>query len=196
MNFDPQRFVQSLVPIALVLFFMYRRVRRNFGRQKLNRGYMIFRMVVLCVVGALLLIPAFFSPELAAVTIIGAAIGVGLALWAARHTRFLDQDGALYYIPHSYTGMVVTALFLGRIIYRFFVLSQSKYTVATMDSNPGMGDFNGFSGIYHNPMTRLVFFILIGYYVYYYWFVLHESQHLKPSDMEGAPADKPGGNVT
>jgi|SRR5579871_2811446 len=201
MNLDPQHFFQALVPIAVVLFFLYRRVRRNFGRQKLRRGYMIFRMLLLCVVGALLLIPTFFSQELALVTIIGAAIGVGLALWAAKHTRFLNQDGVLYYIPHTYTGLVVTALFLGRIIYRFFVLSQSKYTMATMDSNPGAGDFGGFSGIYHNPVTRLVFFILIGYYVYYYWFVLHESKHLKPEDMEDgtqvAPKPKPGpgGNV-
>ena len=201
-NFDPQHFVQALIPIVLVMFFMYRRVRRNFGRQKLRAGYLIFRMVLLCVVGALLLIPTFFSQEMAAVTIVGAAIGVGLALWAAKHTRFLREGGVLYYIPHSYTGIIVTALFVGRLIYRFMVLSQSKYGVATMDPNVGPGDFGGMSGIYHNPVTRLIFFILIGYYVYYYWFVLHESKHLKPEDMEdGTPVSPrtkpgPGGNVS
>lgn len=201
MNFDPQHFIGNLIPVALVLFFMYRRVRRNFGRQRLRRGYMVFRMVLLCVVGVLLLVPTLFSTQLAIVTFIGAAIGVGLALWAAKHTRFLNDDGVLYYIPHSYTGMVVTALFLGRIIYRFVVLSQSSFTVATTDTSMGPGDFGGFSSIYHSPVTRLVFFILIGYYAYYYWFVLHESKHLKPEDMEGGvpvspkPEDGPGGNV-
>ena len=194
-NFDPQHFVQALIPIALVLFFLYRRVRRNFGRQRLNRGYMVFRMVLLCVIGALLLLPTFFFRELAVTTLIGGAIGVGLAMWAAKHTRFLNEDGVLYYIPHSYTGIVVTALFVGRIVYRFVVLSQSKYAIASMDTNMGSGDFGGFGHIYHNPVTRLVFFILIGYYVYYYWFVLHESKHLKPKDMETPPTEASGGNL-
>ncbi|HEY1771891.1 MAG TPA: hypothetical protein VGH91_01715 [Gammaproteobacteria bacterium] len=201
MNFDPQHLIQSLIPMALVAFFMYRRVRRNFGRQKLKPGYLKFRMWVLGILGVLLLIPTFFSQELAVMTLIGTAIGVGLAIWAAKHTKFLREDGVLYYIPHSYTGVIVTALFVGRIIYRFVVLSQSKYSVATMDSNMGPGDFGGFSGIYHNPITRLVFFILIGYYVYYYWYVLHESKHLKDSDMEGGvpvaakPGAGPGGSI-
>ncbi len=200
MNFDPQHFVSALIPAAFVLFIMYRRVRRNFGKQKLNSGYLIFRMALLCVVGILMLIPTFFSQELAVVTIIGAGIGVGLAIWAAKHTRFLNQDGILYYLPHSYTGMVVTALFVGRIAYRVFVMAQ-PHTVVMTDWNPGMSDF-GFSSIYHNPVTRLVFFILIGYYVYYYWYVLHESKHLKDSDMEDGvrvpvkPKSGPGGNIS
>lgn len=194
-NFDPEHFVQALIPIAFVLFILYRRVRRNFGRQRLRRGYMIFRMVLLCVVGVLLLIPTFFSTELAVMTLVGGAIGLGLAMWAAKHTRFLNEDGVLYYIPHSYTGIIVTALFVGRLAYRFFVLSQGGHGLMTADTQMGPGDFGGMSNIYHNPVTRLVFFILIGYYVYYYWFVLHESQHLKPGDMERPAADKPGGNI-
>jgi hypothetical protein len=200
-NFDAQHFVQSLIPIALVLFFLYRRVRRNFGRQKLRPGYLKFRIWLLAILGALLLIPTFFSTELALVTLLGAGIGVGLALWAAKHTKFLREDGVLYYIPHSYTGMIVTALFLGRIIYRFVVLSQSNFSVATTDTNMGPGDFGGLSALYHNPVTRAIFFILVGYYVYYYWYVLHEAENLKDSDMEGgvpvSPQTKsgPGGNI-
>ena len=186
MNFDPQHFISALIPTVFVFFIMYRRVRRNFGRQKLNRGYMIFRMVLLCVVGVLMLIPTFFSQELAVMTLVGAGVGVGLAIWAAKHTKFMREDGVLYYLPHTYTGMVVTALFVGRLAYRVFVMSQPHMMGSvTMDMNPGMGDFGSFSSIYHNPWTRLVFFILIGYYVYYYWYVLHESKNLKDSDMEG-----------
>jgi hypothetical protein len=200
MNFDLQHFIQSVGFIAFVLFILYRRFRRNFGRQKLRPNYLIFRITVLCVLGALLLIPTFFSQELAIVTILGAGIGVGLALWAAKHTKFLREDGVLYYVPHTYAGMVVTALFVGRLGYRILVMSHVMGGV-TMDMTPGMGDFGGFSSIYHNPWTRLVFFVLIGYYVYYYWYVLHESKHLKDSDMEGGvavapkPSSGPGGNV-
>ncbi len=202
MNFDPQHLAGNAIFMAFVLFILYRRFRRNFGKQKLRPNYLIFRITVLCVLGALLLIPTFFSTELAIVTILGAGVGVGLALWAAKHTKFLREDGVLYYIPHTYAGMVVTALFVGRLGYRIFVMSQPHMmTGAAMDMNPGMGDFSGFSVIYHNPVTRAVFFILIGYYVYYYWYVLHESKHLKDSDMEdgvavsATPKSGPGGNI-
>ncbi len=195
LDFDPQHFAQGLIFMAFVLFILYRRFRRSFGKQRLRSGYLKFRMVLLCVVGTLLLVPTLHSTELAVLTLIGAAIGVSLAIWAAKHTRFLREDGVLYYIPHTYAGMVVTALFVGRLGYKILVMTKLMGG-ATMDMNPGMGDLGGFSAIYHNPWTRLVFFILIGYYVYYYWFVLHESKHLKPGDMESAPAaDKPGGSV-
>ena len=32
--------------------------------------------------------------------------------------RFLTQGGQLYYVPHSYTGIIVSLLFLGRLVYR------------------------------------------------------------------------------
>jgi len=203
MPFDPHNLGGTLLFMVFVLVILYRRFRRNFGKQRLRPGYLIFRMLLLCVVGALLLIPTFFSTELAVVTLIGAAVGVGLALWAAKHTRFLNEDGVLYYLPHTYAGMIVTALFVGRLAYRILVMSQPHLMDgAAMNMTPGISDFGGFSSIYHNPVTRLVFFILIGYYVYYYWFVLHESKNLKPEDMEGgvpvSPKSQsgPGGNVS
>ncbi len=125
----------------------------------------------------------------------GAAIGIGLAIWAAKHTRFERQDGTLYYIPHTYAGMLVSALFLGRIVYKIVAVSKSKLGVATMDATPSISDFGGFSGLYHNPITRLVFFILIGYYVYYYLYVLRESKHLKPEDWEKPASPTTGGNI-
>lgn len=198
LNLDLNHLIGTLLTSAFVLFIIYRRFRRNFGRQPLRPKRMMFRMVLLCVIAALLLIPALFSTELAAITIVGLGIGVGLALWAAKHTRFLKQDGVLYYIPHTYTGIVVSALFLGRIIYRIAVVSSSVTSVATMQAQgTSPNDFGGWSAISHNPATRVIFFILIGYYVYYYWYVLHESKHMKPEDWEQPQADKPavGGNL-
>jgi|SRR5579871_2240539 len=200
LDFRPDHIVGTLLSIGLVLFFIYRRFRRNFGRQKLRPAALKFRIVLLCIIGGLLLIPTFFSTEKLLVTALGAGIGVALAIWAAKHTRFEKQDGTLYYIPHTYTGMVVSALFLGRILYKIVVLSSSGISVATTDGAfVSPWDFGGLSAITGNPVTRCVFFILVGYYVYYYVYVLQESEHLKPEDWEkpAPPADKPttGGNV-
>src|SRR5580698_1503266 len=177
--------IGTALTAALVLFMIYRRFRRNFGRQLLGRKRLTFRIWLLGIVGGLLLIPALFSPLRALASAVGLGIGVALALWAAKNTRFEKQDDKLYYIPHTYTGMVVSALFLGRIIYRFVVLSPSLFSVVTVDANAtSQRDFGGFSTISNNPVTRGIFFILVGYYVYYYWYVLHESKHLKPEDWE------------
>lgn len=188
-NFDFNHLLGQVVFFAFFLWIIYRRFRRLFGRQKLNRGWMIFRVVLLSVIGVLLVIPAVLSQQYGIALVGGLAIGVGLGVWGAKHTRFEAHDGELYYIPHTYAGMVVSALFLGRLVYRFVFLAKSGASLATTDSSPFAG-VNGFG----SPLTYFIFFILVGYYVYYYSFVLYESKHLKPGDMEDA-ANKPGGNV-
>ena len=199
MNLDLGHLLGTAISFGLVLFIIYRRFRRNFGKQPLNRKRLKFRIGLLTVVGVLLLPAARSSAVLALSIVVGLGIGVALGIWATKHTRFEKHDDKLYYIPHTYAGMVVSALFLGRLIYSF-VLRSSVFSLAFMDGGGlSPGDFGGFSGIYHNPVTRCVFFILIGYYIYYYSYVLRESKHLKPEDMEDAAEAKKeksfGGNT-
>lgn len=198
LNLDLNSLVGSLMLSAFVLFIIYRRFRRNFGRQKLSRWRLKFRIYLLAVIGLILLPFAFFSAERALATAAGLGIGLALGVWAGKHTRFLRDGGQLYYIPHTYTGIVVSALFFGRLIYRFVVLSSSVASLATMEGQGGSpGDFGGWSTIAHNPLTRGLFFILVGYYIYYYSYVLHESEHLKPEDWEqpAAANSTAGGNL-
>src|ERR1700733_4179168 len=175
----------SLASAALVLFIVYRRFRRSFGRQPLRPRRMIIRMTILSAVGVLLLPAALRSSAGALAISVGLALGVGLGVWGAKHTGFEWHEGKLHYIPHTYTGMVVLALFLGRLAYRFQILSQNSYS-------PGAADFsdaaptNSFAVLYHNPTTLSVFFVLIGYYVYYYSYVLWRFKHVKPGEAAAA----------
>lgn len=164
---------------ALVLFLIYRRFRRTFGRQPLRPKRMIVRMTVLMVIGLLLLPAALRSANSALAIGVGLAVGVGLGMWGAKHTRFERHEQELHYIPHTYAGMVVAALFLGRLIYRFVMLGQGGLTSPGGLSSPG-----ALGPIYQNPVTLSIFFVLIGYYVYYYGFVLWKSKHITPEDLE------------
>jgi hypothetical protein len=56
----------------------------------------------------------FLSAEVA-----GAALGIGMAFWGAERTRFQMYEGRLHYVPHTYTGIAVSLLFLGRLVFRF-----------------------------------------------------------------------------
>jgi hypothetical protein len=176
----------SLATAALVLFIIYRRFRRSFGRQPLRPRPMIVRMTLLSVVG-LLLLPAALRSSAGALAIgAGLALGVALGAWGARHTRFEWHEGELHYIPHTYTGMVVSALFLGRLLYRLLMLPRSGYLTGGAAFS-GAPPTDAFGSLYHNPLTLSVFFVLIGYYVYYYSYVLWQFKHVKREDVAATP---------
>jgi hypothetical protein len=105
-------------------------------------------------------------------------LGVALGLWGAKHTRFEWHQGKLHYIPHTYAGLIVFALFLGRMLYRLLAIWQSGG--ATGDPAAGASPFGQLS---HNPLTLGVFFVLIGYFVCYYGFVLKEFKQGKREDL-------------
>lgn len=202
MEYDVGHLIRGAIPIALVGYFIYRRIRRNFGRQKLRRTALHVRLWIFGVLAALLLPFALLSPERMLATAVGAGGGVALAMWAAKRTRFQKEGNRLYYIPHTYTGLVVTALFLGRLIYRILFVSSSMWGAATLGSNPSTGDYGGWSNLSSSPMTRALFYAYVSYYIYYYFYVLYESKHLKPEDWEQPDVDKPradkppvGGNL-
>jgi Protein of unknown function (DUF1453) len=174
----------SALAAALVLFIIYRRFRRNFGRQPLRPKRMLVRMAIFAIIGLLLAPAALRSMDGALAIGVGLALGLGLGVWAGKCTRFERHQDHLYYIPHTYTGMVVSALFLGRLIYRFLIPHDgySPMEAAAHGAGAALGS------LYQNPLTLSIVFVLIGYYLYYYGYVLWESNHLKPEDLEPPPA--------
>src|SRR3984885_7389158 len=103
---------------ALIVFAVYRRLRGSFGRQPLRPKRMTVRMVLLTVLVCLLLPAALRSAQFLAAELAGATLGIGLGVWGARRTRFLTHGGQLHYVPHTYTGIAISLLFLGRLVYR------------------------------------------------------------------------------
>jgi hypothetical protein len=160
-----------LIPLAL-----YRRFKRTFGRQPLAPRRMIVRITIFVLIGgALALSPGhFYLEELG-----GLALGVALALWGASRTRFETENGRRYYIPHTYTGIAVTLLFVGRLIYRF---TQTSTLAAAGGAAPTAGPKP-----LQSPLTMGIFFVLVGYYVCYYSWVLWKSRHITPADFEVPP---------
>jgi len=168
---------------AVVVFAVYRRFRRTFGRQVLNRTRMTVRIVLLTVVGCTLLPPALRSVEYLAAELAGVALGLGLGLWGAQRTRFLMYGERLHYVPHTYTGIAVSLLFLGRLVFRVvqaYTGAPSPHADASQVHAP--------ASMLRSPLTAGIFFVLVGYYVCYYSLVLWKSKHLKPEDIESAPA--------
>jgi hypothetical protein len=139
---------------------MYRRVRRNIGRQPVSARRLHIRIGIFILIGALVL---FFS--LNDVKSLGALLGglfggAVLAYFGLQHTKFEATPQGRFYTPRTYIGLLVSALFVGRVAFRFMSLP-----------NP-----NSFSAYQKSPLTLAMLGALIGYYVVFNIGVLRRSQ--------------------
>jgi hypothetical protein len=175
-----QHFYSILIIAALILFSIYRRVRRNIGWQELRQGNLMFRTILFLVVGLLFVSGAVSHPISFISDILGVLIGVALAYYSARITNFEQREGRLYYRPNTWIGSTVTVLFLARLFYRFYSLySQGGF------SSYQQGQTNGFqnmSGAIGNSWTAGLMLIMFAYYVIYYFLLLRKQKRLLQTD--------------
>jgi hypothetical protein len=172
---------------ALIIFIVYRRLRRTFGRQPVRAAGMMVRIVLFAVIAALLVPAALRSTAFAGAALSGIAVGVLLALWGASRTRFERAGARLYYVPHTYTGIAVSLLFVGRVAFRMLQAYQVTHSAGA--SAPA-GPQPGLSSYVSSPLTLGLFFVLVGYYVCYFGLVLWKSKHLKADEVEiASPLD-------
>lgn len=186
MNFDFSQIVSYVIAIVLV-FLIYRRFRRNFGQQPVRPLRMRVRISLLLIIGGLLLPAALRSTAFMSAVLAGAAAGIALAIWGAARTCFLRASNQLYYVPHTYTGVAVSFLFLGRLIYRLIQVygkMHATHPAAADSANQAFAP----ASMLQSPLTLGLFFILVGYYVCYYSMVLWKSKRVVAEELSpGSP---------
>jgi hypothetical protein len=177
---DP-KLVTPVLLAAFVAFVLYRRVRRNIGRQAVSPARLQWRVGIFGVVGALFLFMSLRDISLLGAMIGGLAAGVALGWLGLRHTKFENTPQGKFYTPHTYIGMFVSALLLARIAYRFIsvypAMQAAQQAAQQADPNP-------FAAYQNSPLTVAIFGVLVGYYVFYYVGVLNKS---RSTAMEPAP---------
>lgn len=150
---------------CLVLFGIYRRVRRNIGWQQLNPGRLQVRAVIFFVMGLLFLAAGAIHPISLLSDALGVLIGLLLAYYSAGLTVYEQRDGRWYYRPNTWIGGIVIALFFGRLVYRLYTVSQLKQPGGLPNGQPGgMSSLNSSIG---NPWTAGLLLIMFAYYVVY-----------------------------
>lgn len=166
---------------ALAVLLVYRRLRRMFGRQPLRPVRMRLRMGILVLLGCSLLPPAMHSPLFMAAAAAGLAAGIALGAWGARMTRYARRGAQLYYVPHTYSGIAVSLLLVGRLVYRMIVVYASDRA-----AGDGTGFLQSVSTpvMFKSPLTVAMVFVVIGYYVCYYGRILWKANRIGPEDLE------------
>lgn len=165
---DP-RLVTPYLIAALVVWGVYRRMRRSFGRQRVRESRMWLRVGLLALVAVLAAASVARNLDVLGALLAGIAGGAALGYIGLKHTRFEVTRDARFYTPHAYIGLVVTALFLGRIVYRFLGVYNGAVPAAAAGHTLA-------ASYQHNPLTLAIFGILVGYYVLYYVGVLQRTR--------------------
>lgn len=165
---DP-KLITPMLMAAFVIFAIYRRVRRTIGRQPFQPRRMQVRMIVLGLFGAIALAFSLRNMEVGGAMMAGLVGGAALGLFGVRLTKFETTAQGQFYTPHTYIGLFVTLLFLGRLAYRFIVVMPLMNAAAQVDANP-------YASFQKSPLTMAIFGIVIGYYIAYYGAVIREMR--------------------
>ncbi len=165
---DP-RLVTPYLIAAVIVWGVYRRMRRSFGRQRVRDGFMWFRIGILTLVAVFIGVQIAHDINVLGILLAGIACGAVLGYFGLRHTKFEVTAQGRFYTPHTYLGLAVTALFLARLLYRF--LGMYNGLVPPADTGQDL------AVIYrHNPFTLAVIGAVVGYYVMYYAGVLQRTR--------------------
>lgn len=166
------RLITPYVVAALIAWRLYVRTRRSFGRQRVSEARMWVRVGILTVLTGIVVTLAIIGPAhdpsvLEGLTA-GIAGGAALGYLGLRHTKFEVTSQGRFYTPHTYIGLIVTALFVGRLLYRYLSLYDGTHPAPTAGGN--------FGATFHGPFTLAAFGVVVGYYVLYYLGVLQRTR--------------------
>ena len=153
---SPNLILALLVPV--VAWRIYRRVRRNIGRQR-SRAWRHWAGALLSpLLLAVFALAAASSASAEAALGVGIAAGIGLAAWALRITRFERSAEGFFYTPNAYIGVGLSLLLVGRVIYR---LSEMYIAGEALARGGGAVDFA------RSPVTLAILGVVFGYYAVY-----------------------------
>lgn len=163
---------EALVAVAaLIMWSVYRRVRRTLRWQPLAKRRLAVRGSLFVVVGVLLLVNTLQRPAIVWWDAAGAVAGAVLAWLAVRNTRYERRADGWYYRPHGAIGALVILLFLARLAYRVTAAEALWNGQGTAGGGPvpaGGAHASAAAAYTADPWTAGAMFVLVAYYAVYF----------------------------
>jgi hypothetical protein len=162
------------MPAAIAVYLgwrVYRRVRKNIGRQPLRSKRMIVRITLYSFLTVLLGISALLFGGTNVLMGLGGGLvlGAGLGVYGLRLTKFEATAEGRFYTPNRYIGVGVSALLVIRLAYRLILFSGVA------------GPPSAQPRLMQSPLTLFLFGMVAGYYVTYFTGVLLKGRELGAS---------------
>jgi hypothetical protein len=146
-----------LILIPLIAWRIYVRIRRAVGRQRLSKYRVWITVGIYTVILVAIGLGTREHPERLGWMVGGLALGIPLGVFSLKKTKFEPTREGLFYTPNAHLGIILSMLFVGRILYRIFAV----YLVATTAKPRDPSDFMG------SAATVAIFGLLAGYYITY-----------------------------
>jgi hypothetical protein len=143
---------------GLIVWSLYRRVRRNIGRQPLRPSRAIRSIVILSLVSVLIVSTSLQNTNLLLGFGGGLLLGALLGFAGLKLTRFETTDEGHFYTPNTHIGVALSILFIGRIAYGYgksFIMNGSAMTTPA-HAQP-----------FQSPLTLFILGLTVGYYLVY-----------------------------
>jgi hypothetical protein len=177
-----QHLYTVVIITALVIFGIYRRVRRNIGWQELNPRKLVIRTCIFFIIGLVFLSGGLTHPISLISDVVGILAGILLAYYGAALTTFEKREKHFYYRPNTWIGSTVTFIFLARLIYRFYGMYTSGI-LTTAASNQQPSSYQNISTAVGSSWTAGLLLIMFAYYIFYYLILLKKKKQLTQSEI-------------
>jgi hypothetical protein len=163
---------QYLYPMLLILFILYRRIKRSIGFQPFKTRRLIVRIAIFSFIAVLLLGISALHPMSYIYDLAGIIAGLILITYAIKHSSFEMREKTLFYRTHIWIESFVLFVFLGRFLYRV------TYLFVIPNSQPNMNSVQYGQHFTKDPSTMAIFFLLAAYYIGFYSFVLKKGKEI------------------
>src|SRR4051812_11893711 len=107
-------FIPPLI-VSLVVWRVYRRVRRSVGRQPLQPKRLMLRIGIFSIVTVLIAFAGLGNVKVLLGLAAGMFLGVPLAFLGLHLTRFETTPEGKFYIPNTHIGIGLSLLLVGRL---------------------------------------------------------------------------------
>ncbi|MCO7125511.1 hypothetical protein NIE88_06970 [Sporolactobacillus shoreicorticis] len=158
------------IVIIFILFALYRRIRRNIGWQLFKVKRMLIRITLFTIIGLFFLSGSLTHPISIVSDLLGLLAGAALAYYSSKMTELEHRDNRWHYRTNIWIGGVVSALFIGRLLYRFYEVYSSGMpqgnTAATQQINT------------NSAWSAGLLLIMFAYYVVYYLLLLIKQKQI------------------
>jgi hypothetical protein len=145
--------IVAAILVPFVMWRVYQRIKRLMVRQRSQPWRHWIAVVLFPLIVVLLGVGALAHPIALAGMAAGLAAGAVLGVVSLRKTIYERIGGAFFYTPNAHIGVLVSMLFLGRLLYRGYEFY--------MQGAAHQPDFAS------GPLTLMVFGVLAGYYTMY-----------------------------
>ncbi|WP_410209258.1 hypothetical protein [Aquirhabdus sp.] len=164
----PSMALIALIP--LLIWRIYSRIKRHLGPQK----SILWRHILVVVLYPLVLISLSIHALQYTTSLIGLlsgiTLGIALAVYSLRVTRFESVDQNFFYTPSAHIGIALSLILTGRLLYRLYEVCGGGITPEELE------------GLSESSATLLILGTFFGYYLSYTIGILRlRSRFLMPN---------------